>query len=294
MTKPTIVFYHGNCTDGFCAAYGAWKQFKEEAEYIPMSYSNDLKYSDLPNLKDKNVYVLDYSFEKPIYEEILQDAKSVNLLDHHATAYKKLCGCKGCFFDLTRSGAMIAWEHFNPNTPIPKFIHYVQDGDLFKFKYNETKPFYRALNLLDTTFESYSRLENEDFLNSQIEIGKHLDKYYQSQILDLKKNAKKVTLLGHEGLMVNAPAMFTSELGNMLAKEIGTFSLVWEDRDTYVKIGLRSVDSFDVSKIAEHFNGGGHPQAASFVLNSMHEFHALITLEEGSKLDIKSKKTGIK
>lgn len=287
--KENVVFYHGNCTDGFGGAYSAWKKLGDNATYVPLEHAGGLSLDQLPNLKDKNVYIIDFSFEKDLYEEVLKIAKNVQLLDHHKSAYQKLCGCKGCFFDLNRSGAMIAWQYFNPDVEPPYFIKLIQDGDLWKFKYEDTNPFYRAIHMMEEKFEVWQQLENEDFISKTIEDGKLLNRFYMSQVEEIAKEAKSVMINGQLGLGVNGPRMFASELGNVLAKRSETFALIWHERPEYVKCSLRSVPEYDCSEIAAVYGGGGHPQSASFTLPSLQKFLEVVEFPDVKKLNNKPK-----
>lgn len=65
--------------------------------------------------------------------------------------------------------------------------------------------------------------------------------------------------------MVNCPGAFTSEVGNMLSAECGSFALLWSvSKDGTVKVGLRAVPTFNAIPLAESMGGGGHPQACGF------------------------------
>ena len=55
MEKENLVIYHGKCSDGFGAAYSAWKQLGDSADYVPMTY-DDIE--DLPNIKNRNTRAL--------------------------------------------------------------------------------------------------------------------------------------------------------------------------------------------------------------------------------------------
>lgn len=272
--KKNLVIYHGgNCSDGFGAAYSAWKNLGDTADYVPMVYGQEF----MPEVKDKNVYILDFSFDKEVYEDILTKATSVNLLDHHKTAMKSLCGCKGCFFDLNKSGAVLAWEYFNPKLEIPLFIRYIQDGDLYKFKFPETKPFYAAINMVEKRFALWNQFEDVKFLEQFLESGKLIEQNLKMQMKEIAQDAKPCNLLGFEGLMVNATSAFASDLGNTLAKKSGTYALIWYQKNNdVVKCSLRSVDTFDASQIALHFGGGGHPQTCAFTVNSLEDFNHMI------------------
>jgi oligoribonuclease NrnB/cAMP/cGMP phosphodiesterase (DHH superfamily) len=115
MSK-TLVIYHGNCADGFGAAWAARRYFRslrEPAEYYPGVYQDPP-----PDCTNKRVYLLDFSYKKKVMEQIIEQAARVTVLDHHKTAEEDL---RDLFnsrridgeFDLERSGAMITWEWFN-------------------------------------------------------------------------------------------------------------------------------------------------------------------------------------
>ena len=70
------------------------------------------------------------------------------------------------------------------------------------------------------------------------------------------------------GLAINANALFASELGNVLAERSGTFGAIWHlGGDGEAKVSLRANNRINVAKIAEHYGGGGHPNAAGMRLS---------------------------
>ena len=86
--KP-LVIYHADCTDGYGAAFAAWLKLGDEAEYLPMGYEDKSLHHpfDLREMViDRDVYILDFSFPRPMMEQMFVDAKRVVWLDHHATS----------------------------------------------------------------------------------------------------------------------------------------------------------------------------------------------------------------
>ena len=79
--KP-LVIYHANCADGFGAAFAAWLKLGDEAEYIPAKYGDDIQY----DFRDREVYILDFSYTKERMEFLFEYAKRVVWLDHHASS----------------------------------------------------------------------------------------------------------------------------------------------------------------------------------------------------------------
>ncbi len=88
------IFYHENCQDGWCAAYVAHKRYPEAA-LTPLSYGLSLKERDriMAKCSQMDVLMVDYSFaHKEINEELANVAKSLLILDHHASKKENLEG----------------------------------------------------------------------------------------------------------------------------------------------------------------------------------------------------------
>jgi nanoRNase/pAp phosphatase (c-di-AMP/oligoRNAs hydrolase) len=70
-------------------------------------------------------------------------------------------------------------------------------------------------------------------------------------------------------LMVNAPGVFHSLVGDLLSKKSGTFALMWTaGKGGVVKMGLRSQRGYDCIPLAESMGGGGHAQACGFKVSA--------------------------
>ena len=69
------VIYHADCTDGFGAAYSAWKMLGNRSEYHACKHG--LK---PPNVKGKNVVILDFSFDNKIPFPNTTDQQINNIL----------------------------------------------------------------------------------------------------------------------------------------------------------------------------------------------------------------------
>jgi nanoRNase/pAp phosphatase (c-di-AMP/oligoRNAs hydrolase) len=265
-TKNTMVLYHANCLDGFGAAYAAWVKFGDSAEYIPVQYGNSP-----PIVTGKDVYILDFSYKRAVLEEMRASAKSLLVLDHHKSAQEDLDGLDYAIFDMSRSGAIMSWEYFH-NHSCPTGLELIQDRDLWLFKYEDTKPFTAALRaFVPMEFDSwnaYLTKSNAKVLSSR---GKDILKVFNQDIEGFAKQSHKITLSGIEGLACNVPSKYASELGNILAKESGTFGVTYcfDGASNLWLYSLRSIGDFDVSKIALEFGGGGHKNAAGFSSKSL-------------------------
>lgn len=126
-----LVLYHGNCLDGFCAAWLASLRWPD-AELVPQQYGDSVGYeydegggvdkfllvvdgeTRKFDLDGRDVLVLDFSFKRDVLSTMRQFARSVLVLDHHATARDDLDGLDFAVFDMGRSGAGLALDVFFP------------------------------------------------------------------------------------------------------------------------------------------------------------------------------------
>lgn len=296
--KP-LILYHNNCADGFGAAFAAWCKFGNKAEYIPCQYGKPPPL--MSEILGREVYILDFSFPRPVMDTIFTDAKCVVWLDHHKTAFemwgepieKRYEGDYGhIILDNNKSGAMLAWEYFHPNYKPPMFIRHIDDYDRWQFKIENTKEFNKALwSYAPWTFGQWKKfffftydegiydnslspfyLEGAALLRDHNQkvasMAKKAEKCYihvwdDADLGDISYNSWNVT-----GLIVNCPPFLASDVGHELAIQSGTFGLTWmfkiEDGKQIAACSLRSNGEYDVSAIAKAFGGGGHRNAAGF------------------------------
>ena len=88
MLEPSsvdCVIYHANCTDGFGSAFSAWKLLGNRAEYYACTHG-----TKPPNVKGKNVVILDFSFDNKTTKRLIKDANNLLVIDHHKSAMVEL------------------------------------------------------------------------------------------------------------------------------------------------------------------------------------------------------------
>ena len=74
MIEPSsvdCVIYHADCTDGFGSAYSAWKLLGNRAEYYACKHG-----TPPPDVKGKNVVILDFAFNNPTTKKMIEDANT--------------------------------------------------------------------------------------------------------------------------------------------------------------------------------------------------------------------------
>ena len=106
-------------------------------------------------------------------------------------------------------------------------------------------------------------------LAAYIERGRILDEKFSKLAEQITEGAQPLVFNGVTGLMVNAPGLFHSLVGDLLCQKSGSFALMWSvDKNGQVKCGLRSKPGFNCIALAESMGGGGHAQACGFKMGA--------------------------
>ncbi|UCU98002.1 DHH family phosphoesterase [Acidovorax radicis] len=266
-----LILYHGrNCPDGFGAALAAWLYYGDRAEYLGLDHGDIQSVDDLPPVQGRAVYILDFSFSAEVMSALDERAAKLVMLDHHKSAAEKLtgfaCRCGVVHFDMNKSGARLAWEFFHPNEPVPALLQYVEDRDIWKWEFAESAGFLSALDMEPQDFARWREIAGfaTEQLTQFMARGAAMDEKYRKLAADIAEGAQPLVFNGIEGLMVNAPGMFHSLVGDLLSAKTGTFALMWSASAKGVKAGLRAQRNFDCIALAESMGGGGHAQACGF------------------------------
>jgi len=286
-----IVIYHKNCNDGFGAAFSAWKLLGNRAAYIACSYGEKP-----PKVKDKNVVILDFSFDNATTKKLIEDAKNLLVIDHHKSAMVELHDISNTHFDMTKSGAMLSWEFFHPGKESPKFIQYIQDRDLWKWELPYSKEFSAAFDMVKWKFEEYEKFEDDSVFDDAVKRGSYILAYSKTVIKKVCAKAVKRKHNNMDVLVVNS-SHWMSEIGAKLAPDCD-FAMIWyyDHHKRNYNCSLRAFhDAVDVSEIAKQFGGGGHKKAAGFRLEfDSHPDNIFDTSEKDSEKELQEAKDAIK
>lgn len=288
--KATLCIYHGNCADGFGAAWVVRKALGSDVEFHAASYGQQP-----PDVAGKNVIIVDFSYPYKTLVEIADQAASVLILDHHKTAQEDLKGvfaagenyeqfnreCKaeclicnaphiGQNFDMTRSGAGLTWDFFFPGQPRPPLINHIEDRDLWLFKLEGTREIMADLFSYPQDFATWDRLFADEINWIRLD-GVAINRQHQKTVTDLVSITKRRMLIGgHDVPVANLPHMFASDAGQLMA-EGELFAGSYFDTPDGRTFSLRSTDAgMDVSEIAKQYGGGGHRNAAGFRVSFNH------------------------
>ncbi len=287
ITNPhevDVVIYHSNCVDGMGACMSAYMKLGLAATYIPGRFN-----TPPPNLKGKRVVLLDFSYRAADMERIRNEARGLLVLDHHVSAERELSSLPANLknFDMKKSGAMLAWEFFHPGRPVPEFIQYIEDRDLWRNSLPYSKEVAHALHQEPMTMEHYAGLclAGESAIERLKAQGKDILAYNDMVVDALCETAVLCVFkpTGQKAWVVNS-SVLRSDIGSKLSTSPhADFVMIWsKDPVRGVHIcSLRSSATFiadgdvarmeqprvnvaDVSVVASKMGGGGHKLAASF------------------------------
>lgn len=268
MPAP-VVIYHDKCPDGIAAAWAAWTVFGDLATYIPASYDDAPPVVvDAVTGDPRDVIVADFSYPREKILRLHDEARSLLVLDHHASAETALAGLDFCVFDMNRSGAGLAWDVIAAPTrgPRPWIIDYTEDRDLWRHALPDSREVNAWLRAQPRTLHGYA-VAAATPLEYAAAKGREILAEQRVYIEAVKARASLAVIAGHVVPVVNCGRHCASEIVGELAEGY-PFAASWEERDGVVHYELRSRApcAIPVNDIAREFGGGGHKMAAGFAV----------------------------
>lgn len=270
-----IIIYHANCCDGFAAAWVARQYFEgklhiTDIEYIACNYQEDWdkKYDLSEKVKNNEVYVFDFSFPREYMIKLHGLAAIFEVHDHHKTAKEACESLDFCHFDVSRSGAMLAWNRLFPDASPPKFIEYVQDYDLWQFKLAYSKEINAVIHSYEKEFERYDifdyTIENQ-FVDI-VKEGSTILRLENNHVQGTIKHAQSAKIGDHIVPMINNPNLISKTLEQLSKGQLFAAAFFLKDNQWVVSLRSRNDESqaLDVGVIAKIYGGGGHKHAAGF------------------------------
>lgn len=271
MVTPTLCIYHAHCSDGFGAAWAVWKRFGDRVRFHPAAHG-----TEPPDCTGADVLIVDFAYKLPGMEQIIAQARSVTILDHHKTAQADIqplldAGRVLGEFDMERSGAAMAWDWCFPDEPRPRIIAHIQDRDLWRFELEGTRQIGAVLFTHEQDFETWSNLaralEDEAGWQTLYATGVTLERKQLKDCQQLVEVTRRsMVIAGKTVPVANLPYMFASDGGNIMAQG-QPFAASYYDTPNGRKFSLRSTqEGMDVAEVALRYGGGGHARAAGFLM----------------------------
>jgi oligoribonuclease NrnB/cAMP/cGMP phosphodiesterase (DHH superfamily) len=300
--EPDMVIYHDKCADGIVAAWACWKRWGDAPEYRAANYGHQVP----DDVAGKKILIVDFSWPADeLRAMVAAGAASIVILDHHKTAQealepfdprvsmpwllpallkatdihnvlRALEGEKAApivaIFDMTRSGARMAWDFVQPFCSPPRLVELAERYDLWRFVPG-TEDTAEALHLDiqagAMTIADMEELDRELHEGDEPLVrGRVIYGWRRQLVEEIASRAHLRTVAGVPGVIsVECPYSLVSSVGHYLldkypAAPFAAMSVTGEKAVTW---SLRSHDDrTDVSVIAKSMGGGGHRNAAGF------------------------------
>lgn len=265
-------FYHADCPDGFGAAWAVWRAWGEQGVYRAQNHDRPLD----GDFAGQLVVFVDMAPDVSVFSALCEKARQVVVLDHHFSS-RNVYGAVPALtaalesqghlirFDLERSGAVLAWQHFHPGKPVPPILLYVEDRDLWTQKLPQSDEVNAAINSYPRRFTDWDAIagfplerlatEGAPLLRAQrVEVERSLSFAHPVHLGERRVEAvnerQNRSAIGHE---LAQRAVYGHPIG-----------MVYRLTGERVDVSLYSVGALDVSAIAGEYGGGGHRNAAGF------------------------------
>jgi hypothetical protein len=268
-----VCIYHAGCPDGFGAAWAVWRAWGDDAQYVARGHGDPL---DAQALTGDQVVFVDIAPPNEGLRALADTAAQVVILDHHVSSRDRVrsdmalenalqAGGHRAHFDMERSGAVLAWEAFHPDVPVPELLRYVQDQDLWNWSLPRSREVNAAIGSYPHGFDVWTELAQRPWE----ELAAEGDPIVRSDRREVKRSLQSAhpLRLGELRLEAVNARYQRSQIGHELArraafgKAVGCVYRLSGDR---VDVSLYSIGDVDVSKLAGAFGGGGHRNAAGF------------------------------
>lgn len=288
----TQIIYHEvkpgvACPDGLAAAWVAAKVYPDaevkgwcyQSEKLPQSESGDC------------LVIVDFSFSGDVIEQWIKDGVKVFVIDHHKTAEEALNRFYvedfqdalnaeahdewNVLFDMGECGATLTWQYFFPGQPMPAFLEYVKDRDLWNHALPMTEEIHEATAALKRSFALYDVLEQmsqNELIKFLAPLGEKLLKPKRERVKAIaarfwwewfdKDHRIPVVELAKDG----SEDRLTSDVCSYLYKWLpdACFVACITSDGSWSLRSDKNGNNTNVGAIAQAMGGGGHRNAAGF------------------------------
>jgi len=259
--KPLCI-YHGNCADGFGAAWVVRKALGD-VDFFPGVYSNPP-----PDVAGRTVVMVDFSYKRPVLLEMAASADTIMIIDHHKTAaedLKLIPPNVDAVFDMEHSGATLTWEHYFPGQEPPQLLKHIEDRDLWRFALAGTREIQANVFSYPYDFAVWDELMARP-ADELIAEGRAIERKHFKDVKELiGVVTRRMNIGGYNVPIANLPYIHVSDAAHALCTGEPFAGCYWDTPKGRV-FGLRSTDAgVDVSEIAKQYGGGG----LADILNSL-------------------------
>lgn len=300
-----IIFHHTDA-DGICSAqivYDSIKSINKDIHIKTVEYNysaNSNEFGDFfskylgGNNKSLNCIIVDLSIKAKTIKRIaeVENVRNVLVIDHHITSVREMqndteakCGLLWnvhLYYDISQAATGLCYKLFKKYIPKinAKIVGIIE-------RYDRWSPIDETDRMLGYYINSFLNFSNQLAVNSEVMRNLLYDEFYSDKALmygrkiyDNERTVNefrytifhKETTFEFEGRKYNICYLFARGNSLTFGKHIKDFDFVTlihkGKKPGDLVLGLYTdKDSVDVSKIAEHYGGGGHKQAAGCTVN---------------------------
>jgi oligoribonuclease NrnB/cAMP/cGMP phosphodiesterase (DHH superfamily) len=266
-------FYHAGCPDGFGAAWAVRAAWGNAGRFVARGHEDML---DAERYRGDEVVFVDIAPRNHLLCELAEEVDRIVVIDHHVTARDHYQGdpsvenrIEDCdhdiHYDLSQSGAVLAWRYYHPDKEVPTLLRYVQDQDLWNWALPDSAAVNAAIGSYSRSFEVWDMLAER----SAAELAQEGAPILRAQQVEIQRQsslAHPLTVDGRRVEAVNTPNQ-RSHIGHRLAQreKFGhAIGVVYRMLGSRVDASIYSIGDVDVSEVAQTYGGGGHKNAAGF------------------------------
>ena len=278
----TLAVYHKDCIDGTSAAAVTLRAFPNAQCFpLPHAYTaEDLDAVIAQATSHATLYTVDCALG---VKEFLARGVPVVTIDHHKGMQAQLEALSREYanytyvFDNEKSGASLAWSYFFPEEKEPDLIKYVEDADLWKWKYGkDTKDVNNYLSMFRNDPKAMLALI-EGGLDEVRAKGEIISMYADKEIAQHILLPAITLRVGAQLVPAYNITSYESACGNTLSEKLDKAVALFTIRGAQVKLSFRSKEGQQPTslELAASLGGGGHVHAAGATI-SLQEFIGMI------------------
>jgi hypothetical protein len=269
-----ICIYHKDCSDGKGAALAVWLKYRDDCLYHPAAHKEHPPYE----VWDRNVILVDFCYSAKVMYDLSKVARSILVLDHHKTSYDDTKNLTlpntRLYFDITKSGAAIAWNYFHRDSYLPDLIWHIQDRDLNTHRSSSTKAIVEGLKQYPDFRDWEPFLHGIESLQPLKDHGTNIIDFVNTEAQRMVKVPPRPFIEGHTVPLYNLPDFMVCDTLALALQAYpdAPFAASYYDKGDTRVYSLRSrVDGMDVGELAKKFGGGGHENSAGFTILQIHK-----------------------
>jgi oligoribonuclease NrnB/cAMP/cGMP phosphodiesterase (DHH superfamily) len=269
--------------DGRFASFAAWRYFQlVPLNFIEVQYGQAFPLEIDKLTRDDQVYILDFSYDRATLDLVCSKVGKLQVIDHHETAKEELAGAYYAIFDMSKSGALLAWNYFFPDTSPPLPCLFVNDYDLHEWQYGAHTASFQAWLHLDKVGQDWVKWDklctDQDYLAECLLKGSVAVAVNEGVIDTFIKSRNNVTFnsfYSDEKLRKINYAIFNgmhylrNEISSVLYKNNDVDMVIgWcvKGKEVIFSVRAPNPEKFSARSYAESHGGGGHAAAAAFSL----------------------------